>query len=269
MRCREEHRYAYLLKIRPRIDNEKLTFAAKMHELLADFYTVGVSSDRSRNIEINSSAAAQQAAMMALYREKPLSKSGETTIKAVEMIFEISDNGHIFAGKIDLIVMIDQKLVLVEHKTTSSNINVGEDYWTTIYMDDQISNYIEGAMTLGYKIDRCIYDVLKRPTLRKKSAETFVDYYYRCREQLFAHGDQFLQRRIIYLSEEQKERAQRDRLAMEQEILSIDPDQQQPRTVQSCRRYGSLCPYLPLCLRETGVNDERYTRIERKHIELC
>lgn len=60
------------------------------------------------------------------------------------------------------------KRVLVrEFKTTSEAIDSDADlYWERLTMDPQLSIYVIGAETLGYVVDECLYDVVRKPLLR-------------------------------------------------------------------------------------------------------
>ena len=78
------------------------------------------------------------------------------------------------AGKIDgLVMMQDGKLALVEHKTTSDDIDPTGDYWRMLRMDPQISTYWLAAVGLGHPVQTVLYDVIHKPGLKPKQiAET-------------------------------------------------------------------------------------------------
>jgi hypothetical protein len=68
-------------------------------------------------------------------------------------------------GKLDVIVRErrqDRELI-VEHKTSTDDVTAGSEYWRRLRIDGQISQYYEGAKQLGYDVEGCIYDVLKKP----------------------------------------------------------------------------------------------------------
>mgnify|MGYP007001753624 CR=1 FL=1 len=54
--------------------------------------------------------------------------------------------------------------------TTSEDIGRGTDYWRRLRMDGQVSIYYAGSAALGYPADLCLYDVLRKPSLRPKKA---------------------------------------------------------------------------------------------------
>ena len=76
------------------------------------------------------------------------------------------------AGKIDVRIKLwDSTFRIIEHKTTTADITPGSDYWLKLRMDGQISQYHDGAASLGDDVQGCIYDVAKRP-LQKPYLET-------------------------------------------------------------------------------------------------
>lgn len=71
----------------------------------------------------------------------------------------------VVVGKIDAIVRDARgDVYVVEHKTTSTDVSPGSDYWAKLRMDPQVSIYFDGAAAL--EVAGCIYDVVKKPTLR-------------------------------------------------------------------------------------------------------
>lgn len=71
------------------------------------------------------------------------------------------------SGKIDGIATCGKGHTwLVEHKTTTKDISPGSVYWRKLNMDSQVSQYYDGAASLGHAVDGCLYDVAVRPTLK-------------------------------------------------------------------------------------------------------
>ena len=57
------------------------------------------------------------------------------------------------------------KHIIVEHKTNLPRTSgPGSDYWKKLPIDGQVSGYYVGASTLGYEVDVCLYDVIRKPT---------------------------------------------------------------------------------------------------------
>lgn len=72
-------------------------------------------------------------------------------------------------GKRDGIIQGFGQTVLLEHKTTSSNIKDPNDsYWRRLMIDSQVSHYSLEAWQEGRKLDGTLYDVVKKPGIRPK-----------------------------------------------------------------------------------------------------
>jgi hypothetical protein len=96
---------------------------------------------------------------------------------AVEMEFRSKlinpETGHASrtweeGGKLDAIArdVAGNRMLVVEHKTSSEDISPGADYWRRLHMDSQVSFYFDGCDALGIPVDGCLYDVLEKPALR-------------------------------------------------------------------------------------------------------
>ncbi len=59
--------------------------------------------------------------------------------------------------------------LLVEHKTTSEDIGPGSTYWQRLRIDSQISTYFVGAQSTGFDAAGCLYDVIRKPSIRPAS----------------------------------------------------------------------------------------------------
>ena len=76
------------------------------------------------------------------------------------------------AGKLDVIVRerLTERVLVIEHKTSSEPLDVGSDYWRQLILDSQVSTYLEGGAALGVQPAACLYDVLGKPALRPATA---------------------------------------------------------------------------------------------------
>lgn len=67
-------------------------------------------------------------------------------------------------GKIDKIVKLgDGRLAVMEHKTTSDDIDPGSDYWLRLCIDQQISRYMCAAQDMEWHVETVLYDVIAKP----------------------------------------------------------------------------------------------------------
>lgn len=65
--------------------------------------------------------------------------------------------------------------LICEHKTTSEDVSLGADYWKRLKIDQQISNYFVGARALGFEPDGCLYDVIRKPSIRPSTSVPVLD----------------------------------------------------------------------------------------------
>jgi hypothetical protein len=72
------------------------------------------------------------------------------------------------AGKIDAKLQRRSTgaVQILEHKTTTDDIDPASDYWDRLRMDTQVSKYFLSAVHAGDKVDGVIYDVLHKPGQR-------------------------------------------------------------------------------------------------------
>lgn len=73
------------------------------------------------------------------------------------------------AGRMDGIVTLDGKRYLIEHKTTSEDIeDPASPYWRRMAIDSQVSMYGLALWQNAEKVDGTVYDVIRKPTIRPK-----------------------------------------------------------------------------------------------------
>lgn len=202
-------------------------------------------------------------------------------------------------GKIDAIAINNRtrRTVGIEHKTSSLDIDPGSDYWKTLRVDGQATGYFRGAASHGFDIDEMIYDMIGKVNLRPKKAtpvaerkytkptkkdpvsrlysnqrdadETIDEFFQRMCEHIAERPDNYYQRvSIVRLESEVTEHVD--------EFFSVSTFAAQSKTVgfapkntSACRRYGTLCEFLPVCTGETSLeNKQLYSRSDKQHKEL-
>ncbi|KKN25535.1 hypothetical protein LCGC14_0883730 [marine sediment metagenome] len=118
------------------------------------------------------------ARMLAAYRWRWREADSSIRYIATEEAFDIplvnpetgrSSRTFTLAGKIDKIISFEGNTEIVEHKTTTREIDpstdVGQKYWQRLRIDSQISTYYIAAMALGYNPKDVLYDVVCIPTI--------------------------------------------------------------------------------------------------------
>jgi len=76
----------------------------------------------------------------------------------------------VFSGRLDgIVVLPDERLAVLEYKTTSEDIAPDSDYWLRLRCDAQISGYYLAARAMGYDVQTVIYDVTRKPSIRPRN----------------------------------------------------------------------------------------------------
>lgn len=107
-----------------------------------------------------------------------------------------------FVGKIDKIVrdLETNKLALWEIKTAAQT---GNSYYRRLPLDAQLRGYMLAARrALGIPVDYIIYDVWKKPQLKKEAAESWADYYERRGMAMFLKSKHYFERSYPYIPDE-------------------------------------------------------------------
>jgi CRISPR/Cas system-associated exonuclease Cas4 (RecB family) len=82
-------------------------------------------------------------------------------------------------GKLDVVVANEKDDVFImEHKSSSENLDEGSIYWKRLSLDTQIGTYLVGSRSLGYNPKGVLYDVLGKPQQRPKLATPEAERKY-------------------------------------------------------------------------------------------
>lgn len=191
--CHRAYQLFYVQGKRPVIPSDALGFGTAMHSLLEGVW--GGSSSRAKGEgagvpAFNTGDPYRDMTLKALYEgyldrwERDDDERFEKV--AAEVYFEAPlmnpETGGIsktwvLAGKIDAIARekATGKLYIIEHKTTSSDIGPGSDYWRRLAIDGQVSGYYVGAQANGYEVENCLYDVIRKPTMYPSKSIPMLD----------------------------------------------------------------------------------------------
>lgn len=293
-RCREEHRIAYGMLVWPAQQSDAMRFGTLIHAALERWwrahtidYVIDVIKEDS---SFDAYEKAKALAMIAGYDARWNRDMYETL--AVERSFRFDRDGFIFSGKLDAVArdLVTGEVLIVEHKTSNEDISTGSGYWARLTIDDQVSNYFPGARSLGFEVDGCLYDVLAKPRIKpyeatpeasrryRKDGELYASmraepespeaYLERCVNEIAEHPDRYYRRGSVVRFEHEEQRARESLRVLVYDMERMDPAIPEPRNPQSCERYKSPCPYLPVCSGATDLNDTRYRRSTAKHEEL-
>lgn len=196
------------------------------------------------------------------------------------------------SGKIDALAKekATGKVVIVEHKTTSQDIGPGSDYWRKLPIDGQVSGYYCGAEALGHQASTCLYDVIRKPTIKPYKAtpedkrkynkdgslskscrefdETPDEWYERLSEDIASRPDYYYARIEISRSDNDLLEYLFDMWAVSREIADAERMNRWSRNSQACSVYGT-CEYFGVCTGESNLDDVTlFRKAEKVNEEL-
>ncbi len=214
-------------------------------------------------------------------------------------------HGYDLAGSIDAIAQSkgevsrrEPSLHIIEHKTTSSDISVGSDYWRhVVALDSQISTYEAAAKAMGFDVRDTIYDVIRKPELQPLKAtpeeskkytkptklepiprlyatqreddESPEEYRERLTKDIIARPDWYFARKTIVRLDHDNEEHARDVVQTAEMIRHAEHRDAWPRSPHACERFRRLCDFFPVCSGESSIDDgTRYQTKTKQHEEL-
>lgn len=274
LRCREEHRLAYVDRWRSpaRAPSTAAAIGTAVHAGLEAWWQVGAwrrsaalreAAQSAEQLGLDAYDQARVAVMLDRYDDYWAPTRDDYVVEGVEVVFAAPQGTWTLAGRYDGLVMSGKPAValVLEHKTTSQSIEPGDPYWEGLHMDPQVLAYLQasGRSTV-------LYDVLRTPGIRPRREEPLEAWRGRLFEQ-YEQGTWFQRREIAPLSHERL-RGERELEQIAQEILRVAPGEPQPRTASSCRRYGSRCAYWLHCAHGMRLEELGLVQLEDPHEEL-
>jgi len=219
-KCKRKFFWKYIMRLRPRFRDAALAIGSAFHDAVAEWYGSKRSSMAKIAERYVEKLEAEFAENNEAYDQKEYDKF-EGGIQAlmgmlcgyadvysedrkkwpidkdlIEAEFCIDMDDFDFAGKIDLVVP-GKKPFIVEHKTAAK---IGDSYVDRLPMDTQVRAYIFGAQYgLDIKVRKVLYDVIRKPSIRRKSNETQADYNKRLADDYMARpGFYFFREPLIF-----------------------------------------------------------------------
>jgi hypothetical protein len=303
--CQRLHKHRYLDGYVPTEDVTPLRFGSMFHRALEAWWT---SPDRASALDLALATVSGDADPFESAMAKALIIGYDTrwmdqalTVLAVEQEFRgplvnpttgARSRTWELGGKIDAIARDgDGRTLIVEHKTTTSDIEPGGEYWKRLRLDGQVSIYFEGASTAGYAADACLYDVIRKPQLRplkatpiesrkytkqgalyanqREADETPAEYFVRlCAAISEAPANHFQRGEVVRLDAERTE-AMFDVWSIGRQIREAELAGRFPRNDDACVRYGRTCAFFSVCCGEASLDDPAlFRKVAAVHQEL-
>lgn len=307
--CARRHHYAYGIRRRPRESAEVLRFGILWHLGQEAWWKADAEPAARLEAALLAMRGAGDADPFHLVVCEELmlaytARWGDADLRtvAVEQQFEVpllnpetgsASRTFRLGGKLDGIVAEGSgRLLVLEHKTTQSDIEAGSSYWARVRaLDTQVSLYLAGAKAAGYAVEACLYDVVRRPGLKplratpvesrkytakgllyanqREKDESPEEYRLRVRADIAERPERYLARgELVRLESEERESAfdtwQTARLLREAELAGFAP-----KNPDACTSFGG-CPYLAVCQGEASIDDDgKFRTAETAHEELA
>ena len=309
--CARKHHYRYELGYVPLIQSEALRFGSLIHKGLEAWW-LALQSPETRLTAALAAVAVESDPFDRVRAEELLIAYevvyGEETaatydVLGVEVQFTAPlinpETGKpsrtwLLGGKDDAIAQhrASGRVLIVEHKTTADAIDTDEDgYWQRLALDHQLSGYVVGAEALGYAIDECLYDAIRKPGIRPLQAtppesrkyvkatnalyanqrdhdETPEEYRARLREDIQSRPARYFQRRIVPRMQSQIDEYLFDVWSLGRSIREAEIAKRAPRNPEECLRMGR-CEYWNVCTSAHDITTSAYfKRTDDVHPEL-
>jgi hypothetical protein len=249
-RCPREHQYAYRERRVPLEKPEALTRGTAVHLFLNEWWHLGGVPDDLHGIDIPDDPIARACCLgyAAYYLQPPNALS-----ILVEHPFTCRVGGVECAGTVDALMVLNGETVIVEHKTTSSDITPGSSYWQQVSTTNlQVSMY-----AAAFPGARVLYDVIRKPLLRKlrqgkSNEETDDELVARCLAAMAEEPERYFRRATIV-------RLEHEHAAFARDLALVDAQRrapEQPRNPSSCMSFGRRCSYYPVCWNGASLSDD-------------
>lgn len=258
--CERLWQYTYLERREPLVPAETLNRGKRTHVSLASWWSSG-----GQEMRADAQPPAEQAMLIgyAARWQRPHLHNVQVNVP-----FRVAIGGVDVVGELDAMGTDDEgRTVIVEHKTTTSDIDPGSLWWREkVTTDPQPSTYL--AAFPGATV---LYDVLRVPSLRqyqagktRKVAETDSEYIARVLEDMSESPGKYFQRATVVRLEEEH-RAHASDLSRTWVRMNGSSYNATPRNPRACFTYGRQCDFFAACWE--GRSIESYPHREKNHSE--
>lgn len=294
LRCPKRYEYYYIQKLRPKTADDKFLFGRAVHHFLETYYQAQVNDEHTQDEAFELAYQSFQE-----YIQNNFPDSDETHEQAnlaegvikhyfqwskendnfkvlgTEIEFQVPFEKFVFTGRFDVLVEINGKYWIMEHKTASQLST------RHTLMDKQITTYIMAAREKGVPVEGVIYNTLKKAVPEKpkilKNGKlstalnqniTYSTYmeainelghdpsaYQEVLEKLRARENPFFSREYVTRTEEALLEAKKDIIRTELIKSSLEELNLFPRN--ETRDCSWDCPFFDLCLTELEGGDTR------------
>lgn len=220
--CRQAYKLRYVEGLIPVQTADALQTGINYHKKIEDVC----------NGCLDVSDLSKESAMAMAYEKYVMPKF---KVKAVEEWLEYDLDGNTLVGRIDART---ENGILVEHKTTSQDIDEGYEY--DLQWDEQILAYM--LMTGSRQM---YYTVIKKPTIRLKKNESEQEFFDRMVEWYDEDTDSKIRVLNIMRTDDEIDEFREELLGAVQEVQNVKTYY---KNTAYCNKWGRRCEYASVCL---------------------
>lgn len=230
LNCPRKHYWRYEVGLKTTSDAQELRFGSAWHTAMECRWQ-GMSYEDALWATVEKADSfteldvATLAGMLAGYYARYLAGAENVLTLHPEQEFRLPLSGSRsfdVGGKIDgLGVLVDDRLALVEHKTTSSDLAPDSDYWLRLRFNSQVYQYVVAARALGWDVAIVIYDVARKPMIRQKQSETVEQFGDRLAADAAARPEFYFARREVPILDQDVAEFEIQRLELSRQILRL------------------------------------------------
>ncbi len=206
------------------------------------------------------------------------------------------------SGKVDARVVLEGRLLIMDHKTTSDDISTPDaPYWKQLVVEGQVSHYMLLEWLNGRKVDGAIWDVIHKLAIapknvikaevprvlnsgeyfgRKMSPAALDQLRETGREDLEMYEarlaydcaverpQRYFQRRSVLRIDAEIHEYATELWEHGQEILHVQNTQRNVRNSGACMLYNTPCQFLGVCSGHDSLESDKWQRKACVHSEL-
>jgi len=205
--------------------------------------------DRTAETEI-----AQVELLSALYLERYADDVAPGRIWTPEFEFKSELLGR---GFLDAVIEEpDGRTIAVENKL------LGSFWWNdasrkVLAFDDQCSAYFSALREIGKPLDKMLYRVTKKPSIKPDSrkGESIPDYIKRLSERIEADPSYAFEQHELYRTDQQLDEFLEECAEVNEHVKLSRRREAWPKSTKACTMFGG-CSFLPVCRNEVGLADQ-------------
>jgi hypothetical protein len=302
--CKKRYYFRYELQRVPLTESEPLFFGSMMHELIEIWLKTGhdleacllhIEELETGDLFLKAKLEVMIRGYHEVYnKENYMAVEIEKEYRAPLVNPDTMGTSKTFeiGGKLDAIYkdLTTQRILMKETKTTSDDVGIESDYWKKLLIDGQVSGYFLGAEALGYKVESCLYDVIRKPMIRPLKAtpteniklkkdgtpyagtrtadETPDEFRARLEEDVAANLSKYFARKEVPRTEDDLRTYLQDVWDEAQTLLSKQNKQNFARNPEACITPFGTCPYWGVCSGQSAIEDPNQFQDSKKHREL-